>query len=120
MNLLWHAARQLAHMAPPCAIYKELLAICNHKENTIQPTHRIYPSNPPTNTKNQHTFHRTKALSSKRSQECCPRGLEKSTRNLDKGQTMLYTLPPWIKSLARSNQSKAAKQHDTKAGTKVV
>ena len=81
MNLLWYAAEQLAHMAP---IYKELLAICNHKENTIQPSYRIHFTNPPTNIKNQHTLHRTKTLSSKGSQERHPRGPEKSARNLDK------------------------------------
>ena len=84
MNLLWHTTRQLAHMAPSCTVHEELLAISNHKENTIRLTHRIHPPNSLTDMQNQRTLYRTKTLSSEGSQERCPRGPEKSARNLDK------------------------------------
>jgi len=39
MAILWHATKQLALMAPASPVYKEHLAICDHKEVTIQLTY---------------------------------------------------------------------------------
>src|SRR5579863_5630097 len=39
MAILWHATKQLALVAPTSPVYKEHLAICDHKEVTIRLTH---------------------------------------------------------------------------------
>jgi hypothetical protein len=58
----------------PHTVHKEFMAVSNDKENAIRFAHRIHPTNPPTNQKNQHLFPRRMTLTHIRSQKRRPRG----------------------------------------------